>query len=75
MKTGKLANGNGLCNERLPLLELFEPTEENDAEYDLNAYWASGYNHIDWGNPEFVAGFTPLRQTIVLLMASYSREL
>lgn len=79
MKTGKLVNGNGLCGEHLFNLELIRPTTEERVEYALNAYWASGYSVDDWDNMskrhETQCKFTPLRQTIVLLLAAEAGEL
>lgn len=84
MKTGKLLDEhpNGLCYEpgfRSGAMELFEPTDEDSYKYGTNAYWASGYDYIEWDDPELrkdaIGGFTPLRQTIVLFLAAMNGEL
>ena len=80
METGKLPT-YGLCNslmgtEYQNTLELFIPSSRDSAELYINSldltYWASGLAYNDNGN---FYTFTPLRQTIVLLILAMHNEL
>lgn len=57
------------------LKEYFEPSDSElitlEFENHSRVYWGSGLEDGDWGLYEF----TPLRQTIVLLMAAIAGEL
>jgi hypothetical protein len=90
MKTGKLPNKNGLCYERQKtlsdlkgpldndLLDMFKPTLEDlkvlNKQNLSRGYWASGLDQSDWIYNKSEK-YTPLRQTIVLLMAAMNDEL
>jgi len=79
METGKLPDW-GLCNsipkEYWETLDLFEPSQDEESQLDYEGlswnYWASGLptNHKDEKY-----GFTPLRQTIVLLICAMKDEI
>ena len=80
METGELPE-NGLCSCLLrtkykSTLELFEPLLEESMELSKEGisqcYWASGLSYTD--NGRFYS-FTPLRQTIVLLILAIHDEL
>lgn len=73
------AANDGAVDEEL--LELFYPTDDNKDELisqrqllsgSRDGFWAAGV-HLYHKDREF--GFTPLRQTIVLLMAAINNEL
>lgn len=83
LATGKIPN-SGLCYCRLPseVLDNFEPT--NEEKYQLvdegtpEGYWGCGFT---WdylkihGEDIMDYGFTPMRETIVLLCAAINEEL
>lgn len=81
IKTGKMSN-DGLCNvfgEKA--LNLFVPeydTYFNYAKYGdtlATSYWGYGYDFYEVADDNVRYSFTPLRQTIVLLMAAMNDEL
>jgi hypothetical protein len=69
--------GIGLCGsldkEGRELLKNFVPTDLMEADYS-SWYWGSGLKYSD-DVIEQMYSFTPLRQTIVLLMAAMNDEL
>lgn len=81
MESGRLEE-DGLCGEahqgsiNRKLLELFEPTSEDQDDLDIDnqssLYWASGLHPNDTIRKKIE--FTPLRQTIVLFMACIAGE-
>lgn len=85
MATGKLPDW-GLCcslEGRAKLFEdLFPDPEEDERDNFTNSFW--GYNgepiqtdklNGSWVDSEYARSFTPLRQTIVLLLAAINGEL
>ena len=80
VETGELP-GDGLCNslrrtEYQNTLELFKPSRKEKFELIASdfsfCYWGSGLNNNDLG---IFNKFTPLRQTIVLLILAMHDEL
>lgn len=85
-KTGKLEDSphdargqGGLCNTVIgrEALEIFEPDNEYMVRYTVDTvYWGHGHNNKSFIElKELAYDFTPLRQTIVLLLAAMNDEL
>lgn len=79
MKTKRLPHGWGLCREfewlgaKDPFLKLVKPTYKDKMRLKKEGvscnYWGSETDSARYG------AFTPLRQTLVLLMAALNNEL
>lgn len=78
VKTGKIPK-NGLC-ECLPQksIDLISPSSEDlvilEEEELLTGYWGSGLRYYNLPHDKAYK-FTPLRQTLVLLLAAINNEL
>ncbi len=81
MVTGFLPRKAGLCREFTHKeLKLIKPTTKERnilrKENYFSGYWGSGFHFTDYPDSSILCGgFTPLRQTIVLLLAAMNNEL